>query len=271
MIIGQQVLLSKIEKIIDSYPKFSIIVGPKGSGKKEVCKYICHKLNLPIAEYTSKIDDVRDCISLSYSQIKPICYLFDTADDMSVGAKNCLLKITEEPPKNAYFILNLTSIDNTLETLKSRGTVLTLDNYTKDELITYRQYKGYNGNNDELMKKICDTTGEVDILFKTDIPGFYSYVKSLFDYIHVVNTGNLFKVTQNLKLKEIDNGYDPFLVFKLLRNMYIEAGKETKKYQYLEASKVTTQCLQDLNINTISKLSTVDNWIFQVRIALRGI
>ena len=35
-------LLEKIDKILDSYPKFSIIVGAKGSGKKTIVKHICN-------------------------------------------------------------------------------------------------------------------------------------------------------------------------------------------------------------------------------------
>ena len=40
--IGQTQLLEKIDKILDSYPKFSIIVGAKGSGKKTIVKHICN-------------------------------------------------------------------------------------------------------------------------------------------------------------------------------------------------------------------------------------
>ena len=268
--IGQVQLLNKIDRIINSFPRFTILVGPKGSGKKEIAKYICNKLSLPIVSFGSKIEDVRNCIDLSYTQTEPICYLFNHADDMSIGAKNCLLKVTEEPPKNAYFILSLTSLENTLETLKSRGTVLTLDKYTTEELIEYRKYKKYNESNDALVKQICNTTGEVDELFKCDIPGFYTYTKGLFDYIHKVNNGNIFKISKSLKLKDTDKeGFNPFLVFKYLRNLYIQKAKETKDIKYLYAANVTTLCLQDLNLNTVSKLGTIDHWIFEVRKVLK--
>ena len=113
--IGQTQLLEKIDKILDSYPKFSIIVGAKGSGKKTIVKHICNKLRLPIVNFGTSIEDVRKVIDLSYEQTEPICYVCADADAMSLGAKNCLLKITEEPPKKDEQILLLEEIRDLLK------------------------------------------------------------------------------------------------------------------------------------------------------------
>ena len=72
--IGQQKLLHKIDNIIESYPKFSIIVGPKGSGKTLIAKDICYRLKLPIVFFGTNIQEVRDIIDLSYQQTEPICF-----------------------------------------------------------------------------------------------------------------------------------------------------------------------------------------------------
>ena len=68
-------------------------------------------------------------IELAYKQTEPIIYLIQDADKMSLGAKNSLLKVIEEPPQQAYFIMELQQIENTLDTIKSRCQEIKLDSY----------------------------------------------------------------------------------------------------------------------------------------------
>ena len=271
MIIGQKNLLSNINKIIDSYPKFSIICGAKKSGKRMIVKYICEKLNLPIVFFSTGIDDVRNIIDLSYEQVEPICYVCADADNMSLGAKNALLKITEEPPNKAYFILTLESLSNTLSTIQSRATCFSLDNYSVDELLEYRKQKNYNSKYDNILKDICTTTGEVDELFYTDIQAFYQFANTIVEQIHIPVTGNIFKISKAVKSKQDDTGYDAVLLFNTVRNLYLKKALQTKKVQYLYASNVTTKCLQDLKLANVNIIGTIDNWIMDVRAVLRGL
>lgn len=263
--IGQHQLLEKIGKIIKNYPRFSIIVGPKGSGKTTIVNYICKTLKLPIVYFNTSIDEVREIISLSYEQIEPICYVCLNADNMSLGAKNSLLKITEEPPHNAYFILTLLDINNTLSTIQSRGTVLTLDPYNRQELIDYRLSKGYSSKYDNFIQDICSTTGEVDELFKYDIGKFYNIANTIATQIQVPKTGNIFKIASYIKNKNEDDGYDGVLLFNTVRNIFVKLAKQTKDIKYLYASQVTTNCIKDLSISNVNKIATVDNWVMEVR------
>ena len=268
--IGQLQLQEKLNKIMETYPKFSIIVGPKGSGKKTICKYICKKLILPIITFGTSVDNVRQAIDLAYEQYEPTCYMFPDADGMSVSAKNALLKVTEEPPKNAYFMLTLLSMSNTLETIQSRGTVFQLDAYNTQELISYRKYKQYKPDFDSIIEEICSCTGEVDELFTNDIPSFYKFANTIVDNIHIPNTGNIFKISKQIKTKEDDNGYDGVLLFKAVRSLYIKKAKQTKCIKHLQAANVTTQCIKDLMLPSINKIATVDKWIMDVRQVLRS-
>lgn len=267
--IGQKQLLQKLDKILQRFPKFSIVTGPKGSGKRTVAKHICKQLNLPIVYFGTGIDEIRNIIELSYEQVKPICYVCPDADNMSIGAKNSLLKITEEPPNNAYFILTLQDIGNTLETIKSRATVFALDNYSIDELIQYRQEKHYAPDFDYILKDVCSTTGEVDELFRNDIIGFYSFAKNVAENIAIPTTGNIFKIPKSVKTKETENGFDPILLFKAIRNIYIQKAIQTKEPKYLWASTVTSECLRDLALQSVNKVGTIDKWIMDVRVVLR--
>lgn len=267
--IGQKQLLQKLDKIMQRFPKFSIITGPKSSGKRTVAKHICKQLNLPIVNFGTGIDEIRNIINLSYEQVKPICYICPDADNMSIGAKNSLLKITEEPPNNAYFILTLQDIGNTLETIKSRATVFALDAYSTEELLEYRQKKLYPKDYDNIVVDVCTTTGEVDELFKNDIAGFYSFAKNVAENIAIPTTGNIFKIPKSVKTKETENGFDAILLFKAIRNLYIKKAVQTKESKYLKASTVTSECLRDLSLQSVNKVGTIDKWIMDVRMVLR--
>ena len=267
--IGQRGLLEKIDTMLDSFPRFCIVVGAKGSGKRTIVHHICNKLGLKIVEFGTGIDEVRDIIEISYEQDKPTCYFCPNADGMSLGAKNALLKITEEPPKKSYFILTLLSLTNTLETIQSRATVLPLDNYSSEDLVAYRKQRHYSDLFDYILKDVCESTGDVDELFKHDVPSFYKFAETVAFQIAIPTTGNIFKIPKNLKLSEKSEGFDPILLFKTVRNLYIKKAIETKEHRYLNASNVTSECLRDLHLPTVVKLSTIDKWIMDVRKVLR--
>ena len=190
---------------------------------------------------------------------------------MSVTAKNGLLKVTEEPPVNSYFIMTLQSMSNTLGTIESRGTLFNLDPYTQDELISYRKYKQYSDTFDHIIRDVCTSTGEVDELFKQNVDEFYKFAQTVAYQIHIPTTGNIFKISKAIKSKDGEVGYDPVLLFKTVRNLHIKKALETKNPQYLYASNVTSDCLRDLSLANVSKVGTVDNWIMSVRAVLRGV
>ena len=181
--IGQKEILRKIDKLIETgFPRFIIITGAKGQGKKELAKYIFHKLDeyyvtpepdnrggIYMVEIDSKIDAIREMIQMAYKQTEPIIYLIADADKMSIGAKNSLLKVIEEPPNNAYFILTLQQIENTLPTIKSRCTELAMENYSYDELR-------------EMIKKIRPQVTDLEDAIISDIASNYYEIQLLVKY-----------------------------------------------------------------------------------------
>lgn len=267
--IGQTKLQDTINRTIDRFPKFSIFVGPKGSGRKTLVKEVFKKLNVPIIEFGTSVDNVRDTIELAYEQTQPICYMCPEADGMSLSAKNGLLKVTEEPPQNAYFVIILEDLCNTLETIQSRGTPFILDPYSKEELISYRKYRQYKPDYDKIIEDVCDNTGEVDELFSCDILKFYRFAETIVNSIHIPTSGNIFKISKQVKTKDNADGYDGLLLFKAVRNLFLKKGIETKEKKYLAASMVTSECLRDLRLTTVNKVGTVDMWIMNVRGVLR--
>lgn len=273
MMIGQTKLKNTIKEQANSgsFARFNILVGPQGSGKKLICKFIATTIHATPYYCGTGVDDIRKMIDESYKISAPMLYIIADADKMSIAAKNALLKVTEEPPQNAYFIMTLTDLSNTLGTIKSRGNVLYMDAYTVDELIECgREATDYTLHDDEahIIENICETPGEVKFLFRrTDVGyarDFYHYVELTVDNIATVSGANSFKIASKIAFKGEPDKYDMKLFLKAFMAICTERLKEDS-LKYAAGIKVTSKYLQDLRITGINKQSTFDMWILDIR------
>ncbi len=266
--IGQLRLKNEINDLIQTgFPRFTIIVGNTGGGKKLIARKIGEKLNAHLIKSGIKVQEIREIIDLAYKQTSPIVYLLPDADKMSSAAKNALLKITEEPPGKAYFIMTLKDLNNTLMTIKSRAVILNLDIYTPLDLLEYCKKRDYELNNQEqeIMKNICTVPGEVDTLLRYDILEFYDYVKTVVDSIGKVSGANAFKIGTKLNYKEDDGGWDITLFLRTV--MFVSRLKllENPLRKYRKNIFITSKYLSELNISGIHKASLIDMWILEMR------
>jgi len=266
--IGQERLLTRIDKMIEAgFPRFTIICGNKQSGRKTIARRIVKALDAHLINSNIKVDDVREIIDLAYKQTEPIVYLLADADKMSPAAKNALLKVTEEPPRKAYFIMTLKDINNTLGTLKSRGTILNIDPYTPKEILDYAEFKQYELSKEEqdIVSNLCAVPGEVDLLMRYNILEFYDFVKTVIDNIGTVNGANAFKIGLKLNYKDNDGGWDISLFLRAIMFVCRDRMIEEPLPQYKESIRVTSKYLSQLSITGINKPSTIDMWILEMR------
>ena len=82
--IGQTAFTENINSLVtaNKYPRFSIIVGQEGSGKKRMANYISSKLGCVSANYGIGVEDVRQMIMDSYKVSMPMVYILPDADKM---------------------------------------------------------------------------------------------------------------------------------------------------------------------------------------------
>ena len=261
----------------DTFPRFSIITGMKGSGKKTLIKeFICPQLKeLDIGKYTVpdvKIESIRDMIHLAY-KLSDMLFIIPDADTMSNGAKNALLKVVEEPPRNNYFIMTLEDINNTLSTIHSRAQVFSMDLYTKDEL---RQYyisrPAINMDEMDLCVEIADTPWDISTLIAMEPTTFYEYTQLVVDNICKTSGANSFKIADKVAIKDISEGYDLRLFWKaFIRECndracgYFENKEDSKGMEYLFRSRETSRTLSKLNIKGINRQMLFDRWILSIR------
>lgn len=275
-IIGQY-NFKEMVKTLKSFPSFCIIEGQPGQGKKTMANWIANTLNYTMVTIGTRIDDIRQMIANCQNLSSPIIYFIPDADNMSVGARNSLLKVTEEPPRNLYIIMSLTHSDNTLATIRSRGRVFSLDNYSASELMEYinDNYDLYSDEAHDIIE-IATNPGEINELMKLGFKGFIDYVDKVYDNILNVSTGNSFKIADKLKFKKDDEGYSVELFLKVFQKiscdsinpLYLPKGEVIPKdeiEQSINIMKATNKALQELNIRGVNKKAVFDMWVLNVR------
>lgn len=148
-----------LQKLVSSgnLPQVFLFAGPKGSGKTSTSRILSHTLNQSLdAEEVEKIfegtsfvineldaasnrgiDDIR---LLKERAVMPpqlgekAVYILDEAHMLTKDAFNALLKLLEEPPAHAVFILATTELNKIPETILSRANLVKFRQATSAEL-----------------------------------------------------------------------------------------------------------------------------------------
>lgn len=268
--IGQTNLIERMDRLIAThkYPRFSIIVGAVGSGRKTVVKHIVKQFG-NIVTYQlpdCKVDTVKQMINDSYNVCDVTMYIIPDADSMSVASKNAMLKVTEEPPHNAYFVMTLNSIDNTLPTIQSRATVFTMDNYSINELSNYWSITYPTIALTDAIS-ICETPGDVNLITSLKTNEFFDYVSLVVDNIALVSGCNCFKIANKIALKDELDKYDLRLFFKAFMRECLSRSMSDLSLvgKFCSGVAITSKYLQDLRVNGVNKIMLFDLWVLDIR------
>lgn len=169
--VGNKRVIEQLGALIDSkrFPHALIIEGEQGLGKKTLARLLasalvcrsedkpcmqctqCHKakehIHPDIFEHTATggansfhVSVVRDVINDVYmkpNEAEFKVYILGNAHCMNASAQNALLKVLEEPPSYAVFILTVESKSMMLETVLSRSVVVSLEGVDIDEGASY--------------------------------------------------------------------------------------------------------------------------------------
>ena len=261
--IGQKYLKRYVKTLIDegNFPRFSIFVGPKGSGKKTFVPEIAGQLLANyVKAFDTKVDTIREIIVEAYKVVSPTVYFIPDADNMSNAAKNALLKVTEEPPNNAFFIMTLEDAVNTLDTIRSRAQIFHMDKYYPRDLRDYANTIGIKDEEElEIIADVCETPGDVNILHEQGVKEFYDFTNLVFDNIADVSLANALKIPNKLSLKDGAEGYDLRLFLRMFMSLCIS------RQANLEWVMTTSKCSTTLRTKAVNKQMLLDTWIFDIR------
>ena len=237
-----------------SVPRFIIISGEIGSGRLTLAKVIIRMINVKGIIMGNSIVEVRETIENAYTITEPTCYIFRNADDMKNEAKNALLKVVEEPPNNAYFIMTVQNIDNMLGTIKSRGTVIKMEPYTKEELLS--------ATNDEVLLNYCTNIGQLQI-DKGDIQKCEKCADDVITALKDKSGTKLLKACTQLKAKQTETEkIDCVLFFRVFQKKLYEAYKN----DLLQAISIyhISRCMQEISRSTVNKKASVECMLINI-------
>lgn len=255
--IGQKYLKKYVKTLIeeDNFPRFSIFVGPKGSGKKRFLREYFEG----IYPEDNKVDSIRKIIDMAY-KVAHKTFIIPDADDMSNAAKNALLKVVEECPNDNYFIMTMEDEVNTLGTIRSRAQIFYMDMYFPKDLTDYADVIGIKDEEElKIIADVCTTPGDINILCKQGVKDFYEYTKLVFENVADVSLANALKIPDKLALKDGDEGYDLRLFLRMFMSLCISNQANARWVEY------TSRCLTKLRIKGLNKQMLLDTWILSLR------
>lgn len=278
MMVGQENNKKLICDFVEnnSCPRFMIITGVEGSGKRTFSQYIAEKLNADFLLFDNKIESIREVINTAYTQTKNIVYCIHGYETMSVAAKNALLKIAEEPPTNTYVIMTATNKNDVLDTLKSRAVVVDMESYNIVELQECAKLFKIDKN----IIDLCEVP--LDILKLQDVneEELKTFIDNVWNKLGEASIGNALKIGAKLKLKDEQAGYDVILFINAIMRKIIEVftpsrrGTDGVTRKNIECGiQMLKLCYETKNkfISKYSKQALIDNFIIKLRELKNGI
>lgn len=229
-----------------SIPRFIIISGQEGSGRLTLAKVIMKMINISGVICNNSIEVVRETIDNAYTCVSPTMYIFRNADDMSTAAKNALLKVVEEPPNNAYFIMTVQNVENMLGTIKSRGTVIKMEPYSKQELESVCE--------DEFILQFASTIADTQ-RDRKELERTEQCVLDVIAGMKAKSGTKVLKATTQLKSKATETDKIDCILFMLMFKSELLHNPELYNKNSL---KHLVKCTQELQRSSINKKASIE-------------
>ncbi len=187
-------------------PHAFLISGPQGSGKKTLSLEIaaalncqgddrdlpCHRCKNCMRIYSNNFTDIsylrkpkdkatigveavrtfRSDMFLSSTESGYKIYVIEDAHTLTPNAQNALLKVLEEPPNNVIIFLLCEETDKILSTIKSRTQAISMQRFSKEELLDYilkhseNSASLYRKDKDKLLGVIQTADGNIGRVLK---------------------------------------------------------------------------------------------------------
>ena len=258
-----------------SLPNCIIIHGPQQSGKKTLARYIAEKVGYDCIFIDNKVDSIREMIDLSSSLAEPTLFVTHISE-MSNAAKNSLLKVTEEPPKNVHICLIAYSENEVLSTLVSRSWVIPILPYSQDEVGYYLEKFVKSSKDIMELTHLFSNPGQIQLIInnygKEGLSLYLGKVKFFHENILEASASNALKIVDWFKLKESDNREDaliPDLFLTLALNWIGWKNRISPDFEEISNNNALliriSACLRQLDTKGRSKTFALNKMIKEVQ------
>ena len=244
-------------RINKSIPRMILIVGEEGSGRLTFAKEIVKVLNATAVIHDNSIDSVRNTIEQAYTATSTIVHIFEDVQEMSVSAKNSILKVIEEPPNKAYFIMTIDRAESMLATVLSRSTVISIAPYTKAEISTFTR--------DTEVLSLNLTIGQIKELDMKQFQKAKELSSVIFNALHNRKGTEILKAMTGVKNKDSDKDLvDPLLLYKFIRNNF--------PYELINGKVLSILCHCDMQLarKSVNKRASIESTLIKILGVLRN-
>lgn len=246
-------------------PHFIILNGEVGSGRSTIIEEIKKKFKYKSVLCGTSTEEVRQIVDMAYTVETPVFYIFYNGEKLSSNAKNVLLKVVEEQPKNAFFIMRTES--GTIETLKNRSFYYNIQPYSSSELKEYFSKQNKEDVYDNY-GEICKNIGQIKIFLEMDYEGLIDYCDMIVTKINRASQGNVFNITRKIDFGDNPNGWDAQLFINALEWKLKNAYKTTKEDRFFQAIFRLNSFKSQIKINGVNKSVALDNFLLGLRTLL---
>ena len=152
--IGQDTAIAQF-KGFKKTPQALMLVGASGCGKTSAARVLRHTLGVAKSDYhevnaasSRGIDTVRqfELVMAKHALEKAKMCVWDEAHKLTGDAQTALLKVLEDPARDAYYVLCTTDPDRLLKTIRTRCTKIEFRPVSEKDLL-------------HLLRKVCKAEG----------------------------------------------------------------------------------------------------------------
>ena len=153
-------------------------------------KHIVHPSNKTRIDVDTIRSINEDAVIRPFSSKRKI-YIIDEGDLMTTEAQNAFLKTFEEPPEYAVFIVVADNLDNLLQTIKSRATVVSFGAVEKKQIAKYisEKYPQHIEKEAFLLNYSEGIPGRIDEILSDE--GFFGKRNEAFENLKILLNNNL--------------------------------------------------------------------------------
>lgn len=263
--IGQEFLINKINNItIDILPRSLILLGEVGSGRHSLVTLIQQKLDIPYFDITKNIS--KDNIDEIYLKIEPIIYLIDL-DNISIKEENMILKLVEEPLKNAFIIFIARARTTIIPTILNRCQIWELEKYTEEQLRYFLTTIEDNYPDYFYLIRFCNTPGQLlhMIQYNNDIKCMEELCNKIIDHIGTARFSNTLTISNKIAFNGENDKWDYDIFIKILHNTIINRIKIEDNNNLFLKYRVINQLCRDSQIAHINKQYLFENCLYTLR------
>ena len=259
--IGQRELLKKIDGQIgrDKFPKVSILIGEKGSGKTHLAWYISDKLK---HGFNMNSDDTEVMnIYKIYRKVSlqlPVIYVFCKCDSMSKDSMSLIRKMIEDIPENAYIILTCETLDNIPVEIKNKAVTYMLEPYSYEDKCDYIESldRDIPEEDVEYILEVASNIGDIKELLNIDLADFRKFVIESLGYI--LKDDNPLRIADKIALNN-ENDKIPLSLFLKAFNALCANQMDKNPLLYCKFMAVTGEVLQ--SISTVDHTKLFETWM----------